>query len=156
VQERKAKGLRHLIGEGVGTSTRLGVRSYRPKLEACMGAVRACSRVPAEVEHVEVYFCSCPSACLVALACKYCQGSFVRSLPCSKSYLFYVSPECRYAWVMEKSLCQVGSVSRLRPRQKLGQNVSNGFGLVSNFTRVCLWYFGTTLSIGPFGFEFWN
>jgi hypothetical protein len=61
-----------------------------------------------------------------------------------------------YAWGEEKSLCQVGFVSQLEPRQKLGQNVSNGFGLVSNFTRACLGYFGATLSIWPFGFELWN
>jgi hypothetical protein len=41
-------------------------------------------------------------------------------------------------------------------RQILGQIISNNFGLISNFTRVCLGFFGTTLSIGPFGFEFWN
>jgi hypothetical protein len=48
------------------------------------------------------------------------------------------------------------SLSHLIPRQKLAQNMSNSFGLVSNFTWVCLWYFGATLSIEPFGFEFWN
>jgi hypothetical protein len=53
-------------------------------------------------------------------------------------------------------VCQVGSIAQLESRQKLGQSMSNGFGLVSNFTRVCLRYFGSTLSIGPFGFEFWN
>jgi hypothetical protein len=73
-------------------------------------------------------------------------------IPC----IFYVSPVCRYAWGEEKSLCQVGSVSYLGPRQNLGQNVSNDFGLVSNFTMMCLGYFGTTLSIEPFGFEFWK
>jgi hypothetical protein len=41
-------------------------------------------------------------------------------------------------------------------RQILEQIMSNDFGLISNFTRVCLGYFGATLSIEPFGFEFLN
>jgi hypothetical protein len=28
--------------------------------------------------------------------------------------------------------------------------------LISNFTRVCLGYFGAILLFGPCGFEFWN
>jgi hypothetical protein len=132
----KVEGLGHLIGEGMGMGEGLGARSCRSMLGARAGVVRARSRVPAKVKHVEVYFCSCPSACLATLACKSSQGSLVISLLLSKSYLFYVSSECSYAWVVEKSLCQVGSISQLKPRQKLGQNVSNGFGLVLNFTRV--------------------
>jgi hypothetical protein len=34
--------------------------------------------------------------------------------------------------------------------------VSNDFGLISNFTRVCLGYFGAILLLGPCGFEFCN
>jgi hypothetical protein len=128
MQEDKAEELSLFIGEGMGTSAGLGARSCRPKLMACV--VRARSRVPAEVEHMEVYFCSCPSACLASSTCISLQRSRVKSLPCSKSYHFYVSPECRYDWGEEKSLCQVESVSWLGPRQKLGQNVSNNFGLV--------------------------
>jgi hypothetical protein len=99
VQESKAEGFDSLIGEGMsmGMGTGLGARSCWPTLGVCAGTVRACSRVPAEVEHVEVYFCPYPSIFLVALTCKSCQGSLVRSLPCVKSYLFYVSPKCRYA-----------------------------------------------------------
>jgi hypothetical protein len=34
--------------------------------------------------------------------------------------------------------------------------MSNDFCLISNFPRVCLGYFGTTLSIESCGFGFWN
>jgi hypothetical protein len=50
VWEGKAEGLGLLIGEGVGTGVGLGKRSSRQELVACMGVVRARSRVPAEVE----------------------------------------------------------------------------------------------------------
>jgi hypothetical protein len=42
------------------------------------------------------------------------------------------------------------------PRPKPIQIMSNDFGLVSNFTRACLGYFGAILLFGPYGFEFWN
>jgi hypothetical protein len=42
------------------------------------------------------------------------------------------------------------------PRPQPIQIVSNNFGLISNFTRVCLGYFGTIFLFGPCGFEFWN
>jgi hypothetical protein len=54
------------------------------------GAVRVRS---VEVEHVEDRFCPCPSVCLAALACLSRQRSRVGSLPCTKSWLFHVSPE---------------------------------------------------------------
>jgi hypothetical protein len=54
------------------------------------GTVRACS---AEVKHVEDRFCPCLSACLAALACLSQQRSGVGSLPCTKYWLFHVSPE---------------------------------------------------------------
>jgi hypothetical protein len=41
-------------------------------------------------------------------------------------------------------------------RQNLCQIVSNDFGLISIFTRVCLGYFGATLIFGLCGFEFWK
>jgi hypothetical protein len=34
--------------------------------------------------------------------------------------------------------------------------MSNDFGLISNFTRVFLGYFGATLIFGLYGFEFWK
>jgi hypothetical protein len=92
----QSQGAGLLIGEGVSMSAGLGMQSSRLELVACTGAVRACSRVPAEVEHVELCFCPCPSACLAALTCVSWQRSSIRSLPSSKSYLFYVSPEHRY------------------------------------------------------------
>jgi hypothetical protein len=64
--------------------------------------VRACSerapppRVPAHVEHVGVYFCQGSTTDLIALACKSWQNPRVRSLPCTKSYLFYVSSKQGY------------------------------------------------------------
>jgi hypothetical protein len=76
---RRAEGLDRkgglLIGKGVGTGAGLVVRSSQPELVACAGAVRAHSRVLAEVEHVEVCFCPCPSACLASLTCISWQGS---------------------------------------------------------------------------------
>jgi hypothetical protein len=88
VQESETEGLGYLKGEGMG----VGAWSFRPTLEACAGVARARSRVPAEIEHMEVFFCPCPSVHLVALMCKSRQRSLVRSLSCAKSYLFYVSP----------------------------------------------------------------
>ena len=46
---------------GVGTGAAEGARA---------DVLWACSRVPAHVEHVVVYFCQCSTACLVALACR--------------------------------------------------------------------------------------
>jgi hypothetical protein len=43
-----------------------------------------------------------------------------------------------------------------KPRQNSCQIVSNDFGLLSNFTRVCLGYFGTTLIFVLCGFELWK
>jgi hypothetical protein len=43
-----------------------------------------------------------------------------------------------------------------KPRQNPCQIVSNDFGLISNFTRVCLGYFGATLIFGLCGLEFWK
>jgi hypothetical protein len=54
VRESKAKGFGSIIGESM--SMGMGARSCRPTLGACAGTVRARSRVPDEVEHVEVYF----------------------------------------------------------------------------------------------------
>jgi hypothetical protein len=62
---------------------------------AC-GRALSRSRVSAHVEHVVVYFCQCSTACLVALACRSQQKSCVRSLLCTKSYLFHVSSKQRY------------------------------------------------------------
>jgi hypothetical protein len=123
MRKGKAEGLGLLIGKGVGTSTGLGVRSSRPKLVACAGAVRARSRVPAEVEHVEVCFCPCPSICLATLTCVSWQRSCVRSLPCSKSYL---------------SMC-VPSVDMLRVRRKacVKSGLSLGSGHDKNKAKAC-------------------
>ena len=33
--------------------------------------------------------------------------------------------------------------------------MSTEFGMILNFSNVCLMYFGTTLSVGVCGFEFW-
>jgi hypothetical protein len=41
-----------------------------------------------------------------------------------------------------------------KPRQNPCQIMSNDFGLISNFTRVFLGYFGATLIFGLYGFEF--
>jgi hypothetical protein len=97
VRKGKDERLGLLIGEGMGTGAGQDARLNRPKLVPCAGAIRARFRVPAEVEHVEVCFYPCPSTCLAALTCVSWQRSHVRSLPCSKSYLFYVSPERTYA-----------------------------------------------------------
>jgi hypothetical protein len=149
---RLGKGARHAgeQGQGVGLSYRwrrghgrgrgvgrafvptnaLGVRGHGQG--AFTSAIRG--------RHVEVYFCPCPSTCLVALTCKSWQGPLVRFLPYAKSYLFYVSPGCRYAWVLEKRLCQVRSVPQPKPRQKVRPNRVKrfcfGFKLFQDVPRV--------------------
>jgi hypothetical protein len=123
VRRVERQSLRLLIGEGMGMGAGLGVRSCRPKLVVCVGVVRARSLVLVEIKHVEVCFCSYPSVYLVALMCISWQRSRVRSLPCSKSYLFYVSPERRYAWGEEKSfvsswVCLLAqTMTKARPKQ---------------------------------------
>jgi hypothetical protein len=42
------------------------------------------------------------------------------------------------------------------PRQNPCQIMSNDFSLISNFTRVCLGYFGATLIFGFCGFKLWK
>jgi hypothetical protein len=64
--------------------------------EGACGRALSCSQVSAHVEHMVVYFCQCSTACLVALACRSQQKSHVRSLLCTKSYLFHVSSKQRY------------------------------------------------------------
>jgi hypothetical protein len=80
------EGVRHAEGQGRGADASYrrrhgaGVRSCCPKLMAWKGVVRARSRVLAEVEHMEVCFCSCPSTCLAALTCISWQRSHVFSM----------------------------------------------------------------------------
>jgi hypothetical protein len=78
------------LDTGAGTGAAEGARVC-----AC-GRALSRSRVSAHVEHVVVYFCQCSTACLVALACRSQQKSHVRSLLCTKSYLFHVSSKLRY------------------------------------------------------------
>jgi hypothetical protein len=68
----------------------------RERVGCACGRALSRSRVSAHVEHVVVYFCQCSTACLVALACRSQQKSHVRSLLCTKSYLFHVSSKQRY------------------------------------------------------------
>jgi hypothetical protein len=91
----QGRGLGHLIGEGMGMGTGLGVRSCRPKLGARASAYRACSRVQAKVEHVAACFCHCPSAYLATLTCISWQRSHVWSLHRAKLYLCCASSKCR-------------------------------------------------------------
>jgi hypothetical protein len=50
---------------------------------------------------------------------------------------------------------KVGLSLGLNSRQNPCQIMSPDFGLVLNFPKVCLRYFGATLSIRVCGFEFW-
>jgi hypothetical protein len=77
-----------------------GHRGGRGRVRGCAcGHALSRSRVSAHVEHVVVYFCQCSTTCLVALECRSQQKSRVRSLLCTKSYLFHVSSKQRYGWV---------------------------------------------------------
>jgi hypothetical protein len=60
------------------------------------------------------------------------------------------------AWVRRYSGVKIALSALFKPRQNLCQIVSNDFGLISNFTRVFLGYFGATLIFGLYGFEFWK
>jgi hypothetical protein len=60
------------------------------------------------------------------------------------------------AWVRRYGGVKIALSALFKPRQNPCQIMSNDFGLISNFTRVFLGYFGTTLMIGLYGFEFWK
>jgi hypothetical protein len=85
MQESKVKGLGCLIGVGSGS----------PALGARAGVTSACSRPTDDVEHMVICFYRCPSVHLVILTCRSQQKSLVRSVHSIKSYLLFVSPECR-------------------------------------------------------------
>jgi hypothetical protein len=85
---------------------------------------------------------------LVDQTCISCQRSCVSSLHRAKGSLSCVSPEWKYG--LGGKICGVKSAlsALFSPRQNPCQIVSNDFGLISNFTRVSLGYFGTTLIFG--------
>jgi hypothetical protein len=99
-------------GTGAGTGAAEGARGC-----AC-GRALARSRVSAHVEHVVVYFCQCSTSCLVALACRSQQKSLVRSLLCTKSYLFHVSSKQRYGRGRKIWGWEVGSVRAVHTETK--------------------------------------
>ena len=60
------------------------------------------------------------------------------------------------AWVRRYGGVKIALSALPKPRQNLCQVVSNDLGLISNFSRVFLGYFGATLIFGLYGFEFWK
>jgi hypothetical protein len=60
------------------------------------------------------------------------------------------------AWVRRYCGVKIALSALFKPRQNPCQIVSNDFGLISNFAREFLGYFGATLIFGLYGFEFWN
>ena len=60
------------------------------------------------------------------------------------------------AWVRRYGGLKIALSALPKPRQNLCQVVSNDLGLISNFSRVFLGYFGATLIFGLCGFEFWK
>jgi hypothetical protein len=58
------------------------------------------------------------------------------------------------AWVRRYCGVKIALSALFKPRQNLCQIMSNDFGLISNFTRVFLGYFGATLIFELYGFEF--
>jgi hypothetical protein len=60
------------------------------------------------------------------------------------------------AWVRRYDGVKIALSALPKPRQNLCQVVSNDFGLISNFSRVFLGYFGATLIFGLYGFEPWK
>jgi hypothetical protein len=57
------------------------------------------------------------------------------------------------AWVRRYDGVKIALSALPKPRQNLCQVVSNNFGLISNFSRVFLGYFGATLIFELYGFE---
>jgi hypothetical protein len=110
----------------------------------------------AKVEHVEVLFLLLFKRLLVDQTCISCQQSCVLSLLYAKGSLSFVSFEWKYGLGGKIWWCEVSSVYTFSLRQNPCQIVSNDFGLISNFTRVCLGYFGATLIFGLCGFELWK
>jgi hypothetical protein len=51
-------------------------------------------------------------------------------------------------WVRRYGGVKSALSALFKPRQNPCQFMSNNFGLISNFTRVCLGYFGATLIFG--------
>jgi hypothetical protein len=109
--------------------------------EGTCGRALARSRVSAHVEHVVVYFCQCSTACLVALACISQQKSHVRSLLCTKSYIFHVSSKQRYGQGRRYGGGKLALFELSTPRQKPCQVVSNNLGFGSNFFQGVLGVF---------------
>jgi hypothetical protein len=60
------------------------------------------------------------------------------------------------AWVRRYDGMKIALSTLPKPRQNLRQVMSNDFGLISNFSRVFLRYFGATLIFGLYGFEPWK
>jgi hypothetical protein len=60
------------------------------------------------------------------------------------------------AWVRRYDGMKIALSTLPKPRQNLCQVMSNDFGLISNFSRVFLRYFGATLIFGLYGFEPWK
>jgi hypothetical protein len=88
-----------MVGHWGGLYSRgAGAVMGRPRAHGGLraGVLWARPRVSAHVEHVGVYFCQGSTADLIALACRSWQNPHVQSLPCTKSYLFYVSSKQRY------------------------------------------------------------
>jgi hypothetical protein len=68
----------------------------RARMGSRTGVLWVRPRVSALVEHVWVCFCHGSTTNLSTLACRSWQNPHVRSLRCTKSYLFYVSAKQRY------------------------------------------------------------
>jgi hypothetical protein len=60
------------------------------------------------------------------------------------------------AWVRRYGGLKIALSALPKPRQNMCQVMSNDLGLISNFSRVFLGYFGATLIFGLRGFEFWK
>jgi hypothetical protein len=60
------------------------------------------------------------------------------------------------AWVRRYCGVKIALSALSKQRQNLCQIVSNDFGLISNFSRVFLGYFGATLIFGLYAFELWK
>jgi hypothetical protein len=60
------------------------------------------------------------------------------------------------AWVRSYGSVEIALSALFKPRQNLCQIMSNDFGLISNFIRVFLGYFGATLIFRLYELEFWK
>jgi hypothetical protein len=96
VVRRRQRGRQPSTGTGFIAGARSWSRAAAGARGFAHGRALSVPRVSARVEHVGARFCHGSTADLSTLACVSWQNHYIRSLPCSISYLFAVSSKSRY------------------------------------------------------------